>query len=228
MLQEAAAFSASLEQVKTSVKFVMKCFDSGCDANEIADEISSIIGTIGGVIACFNPAMGAIISSIGALGSFVSSWFCSPQVARAMPGLDADAVEEAAFRAVKAVEDTNIRAEFADFKAMLSTATGFNKQIIKDISIANATERGGTDVDQIIADWFEQYHEYKWIDVVSRMKDTGKAFALAYGDIAGSRRSKFVAWAKSSPETCSLEHYFKTNNDGRDILNKCKVSPCSS
>lgn len=57
---------------------------------------------------------------------------------------------------------------------------------------------------------------------MSRMKDTGKAFSLAYGDIEGSRRGKFTAWAKTSPQTCSLENYLKSNNDGRDNLNTCK------
>lgn len=104
MLQKATAFADSLTQVKETIKFIQGCFEGGCEPEQVADQVFSIVSTLGGVIACFNPAAGAIIQSIGALGSFVASFFGSPGVAKAMPGLDEASVEAAAFRAVMSVQ----------------------------------------------------------------------------------------------------------------------------
>ena len=101
---------------------------------------------------------------------------------------------------------------------MLAAATTFNGKMLKVIENADSSVRDG-----IIEDWFQQYHEFKWDDVMARVKDSGRAYMAAYGDIKGSRRSKFVEWAKSSAKTCKLENYFIKDNGGRDNLNKCKV-----
>ena len=57
------------------------------------------------------------------------------------------------------------------------------------------------------------------------MKDSGTEYYKAYGDITGSRRGKFAAWAESSSKTCTLDYYLQEKQKGRDNMIKCKVRP---
>ena len=234
-LQKGEAVQVGLDSIKSSIDIFNKCNGpNGCEPKEAADAVFAILGGIGFVVGVFCPPAGAVIAVMAAVGSFVAS-FLGDKPVRAMPGLDAAAVEAAAFRAVKKVEDTGTFAEFADFASVLRTATEFNSNTLLDLQKVNCTrynQTGSKDaqeaVDKIIDVWFDQYHQYKWVDLLSRMKDSGKAYVSAFGDITGSRRGVFADWAKDSKKTCKLEYYLEMNQKGRDNLNTCKVSTMPS
>ena len=211
--------------MKKSIDTIQKCSGStGCSGKDIADTVFDVLGTIGFVVGLAFPAAGAVIAVVVALGSFIASFFGDKPV-RALPGLDAAAVEAAAFKAVQRAEDTTTFAEFADFAYALRAANSFNANILNTINEAlKAGSQSAENIDRIVDEWFDQYHDFKWEDVVTRMKDSGTSYFKAYGDITGSRRGKFADWIKDSKKTCKLEYYVQANQKGRDSLNTCKVS----
>lgn len=213
----------SLGSVKKSIDTIQKCSGStGCSGKDIADTVFDVLGTIGFVVGLAFPAAGAVIAVVVALGSFIASFFGDKPV-RALPGLDAAAVEAAAFKAVQRAEDTTTFAEFADFAYALRAANSFNANILNTINEAlKAGSQSAENIDRIVDEWFDQYHDFKWEDVVTRMKDSGTSYFKAYGDITGSRRGKFADWIKDSKKTCKLEYYVQANQKGRDSLNTCK------
>ena len=155
------AVSQILDSTKKAVDLVNKCSGStGCDGPEIANVVFDILGTVGAIVGMINPAIGAVIGLIVALGSFINSFFADEPV-RAAPGLDAAAVEAAAFRAVMKADDTTTFAVFANFANSLRTATKFNANILKKIEDLG-TNTPAHDVNKIVEGWFDQYHNFKW------------------------------------------------------------------
>lgn len=213
-----------LDGTKATVDLISKCSgSSGCSGTDIADTVFAVLGTIGGLVTAFGgPAapIGLLISAVAAIGSFIASFF-APEPVRPVPGLDAAAVEAAAFRAVQKAEDTTTFALFADFANTLRYSNEFNADMVKQIGDINATATDA-EVDKLVDGWFDQYHNYKWEDLVSRMKDSGTEYYKAYGDISGSRRKKFADWVKSSKKTCTLDYYLQGKQKGRDSMIKCK------
>jgi hypothetical protein len=122
-----------------------------------------VLGVIGGLVTAFGgPAapIGLLISAIAAIGSFISSFF-KPDPVRPVPGLDAAAVEAAAFRAVQKADDTTTFALFADFAYTLRSANEFNAGMVTQIDDLAATDTDD-EVDKLVDGWFDQYHNYKW------------------------------------------------------------------
>ena len=147
-----------------TVDLISKCSgSSGCSGTDIADTVFAVLGTIGGLVIAFGgPAapIGVIIAAVAAIGSFIASFF-KPDPVRPVPGLDAAAVEAAAFRAVQRAEDTTTFALFANFANALRTANEFNADIEKQIGDLKATATDA-EVDKLVDGWFDQYHNYKW------------------------------------------------------------------
>ena len=230
--QKSEKIAATFSPLKNSFDVISKCNGTdGCRPKEVADAVFTAIGKVGFVLGVSFPPVGAVIAVIASFGSFIAS-FLGNEPIRETPGLHAAAVVEAsAFRAVKKAEDIGTFAEFADFESVLRTATKFNSNTLLDLqklTRPDFSKDAQDPIDKIIDAWYDQYHEYKWVDLLSRMKDSGKAYFSAYGDITGSRRGVFANWAKTSNKTCQLEHYLEPDQKGRDKLNTCKVSDMPS
>jgi len=206
----------AIDSVIASIEQVKKCMSSECTSDEVAGAVFSVIGTVGMVVGLAFPPLGAVFAAVASIGGLIASFFGSAPVSP-MKGLDAAAVEGAAFKAVQRVQDTGTFAGFADFTKTLRLANQFNSDFRNKM---DKCEEGKC--DHIIEAWFDQYHSYKWGNIVSRMKDVGEDYFSAYGNIAGSRRGAFNDWVKNSKKTCTIEHYLKKGQQGRDNLNKCK------
>jgi len=207
----------AIDSLKDSIGKIQACISDDCNSQQVTEAAFAVLGTVGMVVGLAFPPLGAVIAAVTAIGSMVASFYGSAPI-NPMPGLNAAAVEGAAFKAVQRVQDTGTFAGFADFRNTLDLATKFNSDLLNKM---NEYEEGKI-LDDIIDEWFDQYHSYKWGDIVSRMKDVGEDYFSAYGIMAGSRRGAFTDWVKSSNTTCTLEHYLKKGQLGRDNLNKCK------
>jgi len=122
---------------------------------------------------------------------------------------------------VQKAEDTTTFALFADSANTLRNANEFNADIEEKIRDVSATATAA-EVDKLVDGWFDQYHNYKWEDLLSRMKDFGTEYYKAYGNMAGSRRKNFADWIESSKKTCTLDYYLQGKQKGRDSMIKCK------
>jgi len=206
-----------VDSLKDSIAMIQACTSGECTEDQVTAAAFAILGTVGMAVGIAFPPAGAVIAAVVAIGSLIASIFASAPI-NLMPGLDAAAVEGAAFRAVQRVQDTGTFAGFADFTKTLRLANQFNSDLLTKMNKYAVDE----DFDDIIDEWFDQYHSYKWGDIVSRMKDVGEDLFSAYGNIAGSRRGAFTDWVKNSNTTCTLEYYLKKGQLGRDNLNRCK------
>lgn len=206
----------AIDSVIDSIKRIKSCSSGECDSDKVAGVVFSVLGTVGMVVGLAFPPLGAVIAAVASIGALIASFFGSAPI-NPMKGLDAAAIEGAAFKAVQRVEDTGTFAGLADFTKTLRLANQFNSDLNNKM---DKCEKGRC--DHIIEAWFDQYHSYKWGNIVSRMKDVGEDYFSAYGNVAGSRRGAFNDWVKNSKKTCTIEHYLKKGQQGRDNLNKCK------
>lgn len=158
----------AIDSVIASIEQVKKCMSSECTSDEVAGAVFSVIGTVGMVVGLAFPPLGAVFAAVASIGGLIASFFGSAPVSP-MKGLDAAAVEGAAFKAVQRVQDTGTFAGFADFTKTLRLANQFNSDFRNKMDKCEVGK-----CDHIIEAWFDQYHSYKWGNIVSRMKDVGK------------------------------------------------------